>query len=55
MMTAYEYGIIESKYTDYNADATRGWIFAIATTTIEKEEEIQEKMLEEGLMSDEVM
>lgn len=52
MMTAYEYGIVTEKYYDYNADATRGWIFAIATATIEKEEEIMEKG---GIMSDEAM
>lgn len=56
MMTAYEYGIIEEKYTDYNADANRGWIFQITTSTIEKEEEIKEKVKEkEKLMSDEAM
>lgn len=54
MMTAYEYGIIEDKYYDYNADASRGWIFQITTSTIEKEEEIKVKVQEkEKLMSDE--
>lgn len=56
MMTAYEYGIINEKYTDYNADASRGWIFQITTSTIEKEEEIKIKVKEkEKLMSDEAM
>lgn len=56
METAYEYGIIEEKYYDYNADATRGWIFVITTSTIEKEEEIKEIIEEkEKLMSDEAM
>lgn len=56
MMTAYEYGIIEAKYSDYNAEATRGWIFQIATVSIEKEEEIQIKIEEkqQKLMSSEV-
>jgi hypothetical protein len=54
MMTAYEYGIIEAMYSDYNADATRGWIFQITTATIEQEEEIKIKIEEkEKLMSDE--
>lgn len=52
MMTAYEYGIIEDKYYNYNDDATRGWIFQIATSTIEKEEEIIEAG---GIISDEAM
>ncbi len=56
METAYEYGIIERKYSDYNADASRGWIFQITTSTIEKEEEIKIKVQErEKLMSDEAM
>jgi len=53
MMTAYEYGIIEEKYYNYNDNATRGWIFQIATATIEKEVEIKEK--QEELMSDEAL
>lgn len=52
MMTAYQYGIIEEKYYNYNDDATRGWIFQIATATMEKEEEIIEKG---GIISDEAM
>lgn len=56
MMTAYEYGIITSKYSNYNENATRGWLFQIATATIEKEEEIKIKIEEkEKLMSDEAM
>lgn len=56
MMTAYEYGIISEKYYNFNADATRAWIFQTATATIEKEEEIKEKVKEtEKLMSDEAM
>ena len=43
METAYFYGIIDDKYTDFNANAFRGWIFTIATATIEKEDEIFEK------------
>ncbi len=41
METAYHYGIIDQKYYDYNAYATRGWIFQIATATIEKQDEIE--------------
>jgi hypothetical protein len=52
MLTAYEYGIIDAKYTDYNADATRGWIFQIATVTIEQKEEIKVK-IKEKIISDE--
>jgi len=54
--TAFEYGIVESEYTDYNVDATRGWIFSIATSTIQKEEEIQQKIEEKKaeVISDEV-
>lgn len=54
MMTAYEYGIIEEKYYNYDDNATRGWIFEIATATIKKEEEIIE-IQEEKLMSDEAL
>jgi len=54
METAYEYGIIDAKYYDYNADALRGWIFEITTATIEKEEEIKEKVKQKK-MSDEAL
>jgi hypothetical protein len=50
MLTAFEYGIIDQKYTDYNTQASRGWIFQIATATLEQEEEIIEKG---GIVSDE--
>lgn len=52
METAFKYGIIETKYSDYNADAKRWWIFTIATATIVKEEEIKKKQ-EEKKYSDE--
>ena len=39
MITAFEKGIIEKKYTDFNANALRGWIFATATSVVKKEEE----------------
>ena len=53
METAHFYGIVDNKYNDFNADASRGWIFAIATATIQKEEEIKEKQEEEDeIMSD---
>ncbi|PID87400.1 hypothetical protein CSB07_01775 [Candidatus Gracilibacteria bacterium] len=56
MLTLYEYGIIKNKYTDYNADAKRGWIFQIATSTIKKEEEIKKIQVEKKkTMSDETM
>jgi hypothetical protein len=54
MMTAYEYGIIDEMYYTYDTNATRAWIFQIATATIEKEEAIKE-IQEEKLMSDEAM
>jgi len=53
MMTAYEYGIIDEKYYNYNDTATRWWIFQIATASIKKEEEI--KIKQEELISDEVL
>lgn len=53
MQTAYTYGLIDEKYSDYNASAQRGWIFQIATASIKKEKEIKKKQ-EERLMSDEV-
>jgi len=53
--TALEYDIVEEAYSDYNADAYRGWLFVIATATIEKEEEIKVKIeKKKELMSDEV-
>lgn len=52
METAYFYGIIDKKYYNYDDSATRGWIFQIATSTIEKQDEIYEKW---GIMSDEAM
>lgn len=52
MMTAYEYGIIDEKYYTYNDNATRAWIFQIATASIQKEEEIIEKG---GIISDEAL
>ncbi|USN58873.1 MAG: S-layer homology domain-containing protein [Candidatus Peribacteria bacterium] len=57
MMTAYEYGIIEEKYYDYNADSKRGWIFQTATSTVKKEVEIKQKIEEKKVkkMSDEAM
>lgn len=39
MITAYEKGIIEKKYTDFNSPALRGWIFVTATSVVKKEEE----------------
>lgn len=54
MLTAYQYGIIEEKYFDYNAPATRGWIFQIATAVIEQEEEIKSEQ-NTKLISDEVL
>lgn len=42
METAYKYKIIDNKYTDYNTDATRGWIFQIVTSMLEQEVEIFE-------------
>lgn len=47
METAYENGIIEKKYYDYNTDATRAWIFVIAATTIGSDED-QEIIKEEN-------
>ena len=52
MMTAYQYGIIDEKYYNYNDNGTRGWIFSIATSTIEKEDEIFEKW---WIISDEAL
>lgn len=56
MQTLFEYWIIETKYTNYNADAKRWWIFQIATSTIKKEQEIKKIQIEKkNFMSDETM
>ncbi len=43
------------RFTDYNTDASRGWVFEVANTTIEieEEEQRQEKMKEEEIYTDE--
>lgn len=46
METAYKYWIIDTKYYNYDIDSKRGWIFITATLTIEKEEEIKVKQLD---------
>lgn len=51
MMTAYQYGIIPEKYFDYDAFANRGWIFQIATVTLEQKSEIE--ILKQQIISDE--
>lgn len=50
MITAYEKGIIEKKYSDYNSNALRWWIFATATSVVKKEEE-KKKMEKEKKIS----
>ncbi len=42
------------RFYDYNSDATRGWVFEVADTTIKKDKEIK-KMKEEGTYSDETL
>ena len=54
MITAYEKGIIEKKYTDFNASALRGWIFATATSVVKKEEE-KKRIEKEKKISDEAL
>lgn len=54
MLTAYEYGIIDRKYYDYNQNASRGWIFQIATATLEQETEIKVKQ-SQRIISDEAL
>jgi len=54
METAYHYGIIDKKYYNFDDNATRGWIFQIATAVIEKEEEIK-SIQDEMIMSNEVL
>jgi hypothetical protein len=54
MMTAYEYGLISQKYFDFNADASRGWIFQISTATIEMQARIQRE-IQDRLISDETL
>jgi len=51
METAYHYGIIDEKYYNYNDNASRGWIFEIATATIKKQHDIYDAG---GIISDEV-
>lgn len=54
MKTLAYYGLIEDEYTDYNAPATRGWIFQIVTATLKKEPEIKKQIEKETkLMSNE--
>ena len=57
MITAYEKWIIEEKYTDFNENALRGWIFATATSVVKKEEEKKriEKIKKEKKMSGEAL
>jgi flagella basal body P-ring formation protein FlgA len=49
-------GVVEL-FTDYNTDATRGWVFQVADTTIRKDKEIkaQLKQKEDKLYTDEAM
>jgi len=54
MITAYEKGIIEEKYSDFNASALRGWIFATATSVVKKEEE-KKRIEKEKKLSDEAL
>ncbi|MDQ7023505.1 MAG: S-layer homology domain-containing protein [Candidatus Gracilibacteria bacterium] len=53
MITAYEKGIIEEKYTDFNASALRGWIFATATSVVKKEIEEKIRIKKENKISGE--
>lgn len=46
MVSALEYGMIDSKYTDYNTVVDRGWVFTIAAKSLEVEEEVEEEMKE---------
>ena len=58
MITAFEKEIIEEKYSDFNAHALRGWIFATATSVVKKEEEAKkevEKIKELKKVSDEAL
>ena len=54
MITAYEKWIIEEKYTNFNANALRWWIFATATTVVKKEEE-KKRIEKEKKISDEAL
>lgn len=54
MITAYEKGIIEKKYTDFNSPALRWWIFATATSVVKKEEE-KKRIEKEKKISSEAM
>lgn len=55
MMTAFEKGIIEEKYTDYDEPATRWWIFKIATVVVKQYREDQMKKWEVDIYSDEAL
>lgn len=55
MMTAFEKGLIEEKYTDYNASATRWWIFEIATAVVKEDREEKMKNGEFDIYSDEAL
>ena len=51
---AADKGVIEL-FTDYNTDATRGWVFKVADVTMKKDKEIKKKMIEEWTYTDEVL
>jgi hypothetical protein len=40
---AAEKGVVEL-FTDYNTDATRGWVFQVADTTIRRDIQIKEEI-----------
>lgn len=55
MLTAFQYGLIPAKFTDYDAQAKRWWIFQVTTATEKKEVEIKEIQAKStNLYSDEV-
>lgn len=49
MLWAYNYGIIEDKFYDYNTNANRAWIFEIAAKAVVIEEEKEEEEMKEKL------
>lgn len=56
MNSAFEYGLIETKYSDYNSNATRDWVFKIAETALvrgEEEEKMEDMKEVLGLFSEE--
>jgi hypothetical protein len=55
MLTAFQYWLIPEKFSDYDSQAKRWWIFQVTTSTVKKEVQIKEiQSKSTNLYSDEV-